>query len=148
MSLWKTLLVFFLLVAAVGLVPFGGPFATDSNPLSLILRGIAPTTEQQRAELAFYDCLKTAGDPVPNSETVEVVVSQGFGRDGIGYLEQRLDEILFPRVRVVEFEARYEYKVFPIDVISQAEFEALQRGTDVLGLYQCAYALIVVERKI
>lgn len=146
MGKWMKILSLPLLSILVWGLPLGGAFSSDANIGSLILRAMAGETEQQIAELEFYACLEEAGSTIPNGEKTSVIVSGDFGQDGVGYLEQRLDEILYPRIRIVESEADFEYLVSPIELSTPESISKIAQSRSVAGLYQCAYALIVTKR--
>lgn len=142
---WKRALIP-LTAILVWVGPLGGPFGSGANIATLSLRSLQGETQEQKAELAFYECLEDAASPIPDSEIAEVVVSNDFGRDGIGYLEQRLDEILFPTIRISAEGATYRYSVFPFDSVGPAELENYSQSRATESLFRCSYALVLVEK--
>lgn len=101
MSNWKS---------AAGLVSFGAvaSLLMTSNPFSLVtypidfLQSLAePMSEAERGETEFLDCLEESAIYLEDGSIVDVRVSDKvFDGGSVQYLAQRLDEILYPRLRI------------------------------------------------
>lgn len=121
----------------------GSPFSLLLFPLNYISEAVNPLSQEEIGELSFLACLEDSASGIPDRETIRVIVSENdFDEGTVAYLTQRLDELLYPRLRIVDTESRYDITVLSYE-------KALVDGS-LLGkpesINSCGAVGIMVER--
>lgn len=83
------------LLLAIGFTPAAGNFSPFLFLDKTLARVQAPVTEQEQGELNFLTCVDQAASVIPDRVDVVIAGNQD------SYLRQRVQDLIYPRVRLV-----------------------------------------------
>lgn len=109
----------------------GSPISLLSFPLTFIGLALEPPSSAETAELEFLRCLEESAKALEDTRIVEIRISQEkFDSFTVTYLDQRLDELLYPRLRIsdngndavmqVKYESESRTEVAEMSLLDEA----------------------------
>ena len=112
MADWKSLIALAGFGVSASLLMTANPFSLAIYPFGLVQQAIEPLSESEAGEIDFLNCLEESASGLDDGTVVDVQVSdQVFDGGSVSYLSQRLDEILYPRLRINEQLSEYVMEV-------------------------------------
>ena len=125
----------------------GNAFSMFFYPVEMAQNAISPIDEAERGELDFLSCLEEEGKFLESGSITTVLVSdQVFDSPSRSYLYQRLDEILYPRIRINDELAETEFHVKHLSEVTFGP-SASSRENDILYQSQCASVAIEIRER-
>ena len=101
MSNWTSAAGLISFGAAASLLMTSNPFSFVTYPIGFWQSSVKPMSESERVETEFLKCLEESAVNLRDGSIVDVKVSDKvFDGGSVSYLSQRLDEILYPRLRI------------------------------------------------
>lgn len=103
MADWKSISALLAFGAAASMLMTTNPFSLAFYPIGFAQSAIEPLSEEESGEIDFLNCLEQSASDLEDGTIVDVQVSdQVFDGGSVSYLAQRLDEILYPRLRITD----------------------------------------------
>ena len=146
MSNWKSAAGLVSFGAAASLLMTSNPFSLVTYPIDFWQSSVRPMSEAERVETEFLNCLEEAAIDLTDGSIVDVRVSEKvFDGGSVSYLSQRLDEILYPRLRITAESADWVMQIkheseVPIGPGSNEYFSSAEKNQ-----VRCSNVLIEFE---
>ena len=134
-----------LFAGSSSLLLSGNPISVSLFPLRYIAESIRLPSESEIAELELLDCLRESANVISDGNKASVLVSKDdFLSASQEYLTQRMDELLFPRLRIVEVDANYEILLVSQSRLSGSEIVDIE-ATRIMDTRTCQSVGIVIK---